>query len=228
MYHRLVRHRYVPSGSAGKSCRLAKAEAEIFPMSSAVLFVTRDAAIIPPGLVKISKVTDSIDDALSLCASAHFGAVFCDAAPLANGGSGFRLGRQMRRNGISTPLFLMTSSVLSGMDGVAAASGATASISRTTTAILEALRSVVSVGAAPESVAMIHRPLPEIDVVIERARVVLKKYAGPVASMMIDDVLDELYATYPDGISVGVFAEAVALHVSSGKARADFLSELMV
>ena len=67
---------------------------------------------------------------------------------------------------------------------------------------------------------MIHRPLPEIDVVIERARVVLKKYAGPVASMMIDDVLDELYATYPDGISVGVFAEAVALHVSSGKARA--------
>ncbi len=197
-------------------------------MSSAVLFVTRDAAIIPPGLVKISKVTDSIDDALSLCASAHFGAVFCDAAPLANGGSGFRLGRQMRRNGISTPLFLMTSSVLSGMDGVAAASGATASISRTTTAILEALRSVVSVGAAPESVAMIHRPLPEIDVVIERARVVLKKYAGPVASMMIDDVLDELYATYPDGISVGVFAEAVALHVSSGKARADFLSELMV
>lgn len=228
MYNRLVRHRYVPSGSAGKSCRLAKAEAEIFPMSSAVLFVTRDAAIIPPGLVKISKVTDSIDDALSLCASAHFGAVFCDAAPLANGGSGFRLGRQMRRNGISTPLFLMTSSVLSGMDGVAAASGATASISRTTTAILEALRSVVSVGAAPESVAMIHRPLPEIDVVIERARVVLKKYAGPVASMMIDDVLDELYATYPDGISVGVFAEAVALHVSSGKARADFLSELMV
>lgn len=197
-------------------------------MSSAVLFVTRDAAIIPPGLVKISKVTDSIDDALSLCASAHFGAVFCDAAPLANGGSGFRLGRQMRRNGISTPLFLMTSSVLSGMDGVAAASGATASISRTTTAILEALRSVVSVGAAPESVAMIHRPLPEIDVVIERARVVLKKYAGPVASMMIDDVLDELYATYPDGISVGVFAEAVALHVSSGKARADFLSELML
>ena len=197
-------------------------------MSSAVLFVTRDAAIIPPGLLKISKVTDSIDDALSLCASANFGAVFCDAAPLANGGSGFRLGRQMRRNGISTPLFLMTSSVLSGMDGVAAASGATASISRTTTAILEALRSVVSVGAAPESVAMIHRPLPEIDVVIERARVVLKKYAGPVASMMIDDVLDELYATYPDGISVGVFAEAVALHVSSGKARADFLSELMV
>jgi len=197
-------------------------------MSSAVLFVTRDAAIIPPGLVKISKVTDSIDDALSLCASAHFGAVFCDAAPLANGGSGFRLGRQMRRNGISTPLFLMTSSVLSGMEGVAAASGATASISRTTTAILEALRSVVSVGAVPESVAMIHRPLPEIDVVIERARVVLKKYAGPVASMMIDDVLDELYATYPDGISVGVFAEAVALHVSSGKARADFLSELMV
>lgn len=228
MYHRLVRHRYVPSGSAGKSCRLAKAEAEIFPMSSAVLFVTRDAAIIPPGLVKISKVTDSIDDALSLCASAHFGAVFCDAAPLANGGSGFRLGRQMRRNGISTPLFLMTSSVLSGMDGVAAASGATASISRTTTAILEALRSVVSVGAAPESVAMIHRPLPEIDVVIERARVVLKKYAGPVASMMIDDVLDELYAAYPDGISVGVFAEAVALHVSGGKARTDFLSELMV
>ena len=56
----------------------------------------------------------------------------------------------------------------------------------------------------------------------------LKKYAGPVASMMIDDVLDELYAAYPDGISVGVFAEAVALHVSGGKARADFLSELMV
>lgn len=43
---------------------------------------------------------------------------------LANGGSGFRLGRQMRRNGISTPLFLMTNSILSSMEEVAAASGA--------------------------------------------------------------------------------------------------------
>ena len=109
-------------------------------MSTAVLFVTRDAGIVPPGLAKNSRVTDSVEDALNLCASASFGAVFCDAASLADGGSGFRLGRQMRRNGISIPLFLMTNSILSSMEGVAAASGATGSISRTATAILEALQ----------------------------------------------------------------------------------------
>ncbi|WP_326526586.1 hypothetical protein, partial [Dokdonella sp.] len=61
-----------------------------------------------------------------------------------------------------------------------------------------------------------------------RARVVLKKYAGPVASMMIDDVLDELYSKHPNGIHVDVFVDAVALHVGNGKARADFLRELLV
>jgi len=196
-------------------------------MSTAVLFVTRDAGIVPPGIAKNSRVTDSIEDALNLCASASFGAVFCDAASLADGGSGFRLGRQMRRNGISIPLFLMTNSILSSMEGVAAASGATGSISRTATAIL----ATVSDTAAPavsETVARIDRPLPEIDLVIERARVVLKKYAGPVASMMIDDVLDELYSKYPNGIHVDVFVDAVALHVGNGKARADFLRELLV
>ena len=142
-------------------------------MSTAVLFVTRDAGIVPPGLAKNSRVTDSVEDALNLCASASFGAVFCDAASLADGGSGFRLGRQMRRNGISIPLFLMTNSILSSMEGVAAAS-------------------------------------------------------GPVASMMIDDVLDELYPKYPNGIHVDVFVDAVALHVGNGKARADFLRELLV
>jgi len=197
-------------------------------MSTAVLFVTRDAGIVPPGLAKNSRVTDSIEDALNLCASASFGAVFCDAASLADGGSGFRLGRQMRRNGISIPLFLMTNSILSSMEGVAAASGATGSISRTATAVLEALRSVAAGAAISETVARIDRPLPEIDLVIERARVVLKKYAGPVASMMIDDVLDELYSKYPNGIAVDVFADAVALHVGNGKARADFLRELLV
>ena len=38
--------------------------------------------------------------------------------------------------------------------------------------------------------ARIDQPLPEIDVVIEGARILLRKYAGPVASMMVDDVLD--------------------------------------
>ena len=197
-------------------------------MSTAVLFVTRDAGIVPPGLVKNSRVTDSIEGALNLCASVSFGAVFCDATSLADGGSGFRLGRQMRRNGISIPLFLMTNSMLSSMDGVAAASGATGSVSRTATAILEALRSVAAGAAVSERLARIDQPLPEIDRVIERARVVLKKYAGPVASMMIDDVLDELYSKHPNGIHVDVFVDAVALHVGNGKARADFLRELLV
>lgn len=167
-----------------------------------------------------------------MCASASFGAVFCDAASLANGGSGFRLGRQMRRNGISTPLFLMTNSLLSSMEGVAAASGATGFISRTAAAILDALKSVAmgvvpSAEPAEKAVPRIDQPLPEIDVVIESARVLLRKYAGPVASMMVDDVLDELYSKYPDSVPVGVFAEAVAAHVNSGKARSDFLRELL-
>lgn len=203
-----------------------------FPMSTAVLFVTTDAGIVPPGLVKVAKITDSVEDALMLCTSASFGAVFCDAASLANGGSGFRLGRQMRRNGISTPLFLMTNSLLSSVDGVAAASGATGFISRTATAVLDALKSV-AMGVVPlteqaaRPVARIDQPLPEIDVVIENARILLKKYAGPVASMMIDDVLDDLYSRYPDGVPVSVFSEAVAAHVNSGKARSDFLRELL-
>lgn len=200
---------------------------ELF-MSPSVLFVTTDAGVVPPGLVKVARITDSIDDALKLCASSTYGAVFCDAASLAHGGSGFRLGRQMRRNGITTPLFLMTNSILSSMEEVAAASGATGFISRTASAILDALKSValgpVTVSATPR----INQPLPEIDVVIERARVVLKKYAGPVASMMIDDVLDDLYARYPSGVPVQVFSEAVASHVNGDKARADFLSELLV
>ena len=45
---------------------------------------------------------------------------------------------------------------------------------------------------------------------------------------MIDDVLDELYSKYPNGIAVDIFANAVALHVGNGKARADFLRELLV
>ena len=198
------------------------------PMSTAVLFVTTDAGVVPPGLAKVARVTDSIEDALRLCASASFGAVFCDAASLANGGSGFRLGRQMRRNGISTPLFLMTNSILSSMEEVAAASGANGFISRTAAAILDALKSVALGVSAAEPVARIDQPLPEIDVVIERARVVLKKYAGPVASMMIDDVLDELYSQYPGGVPVDVFAHAAAANVNDGQARADFLRELLV
>ncbi len=203
-----------------------------FPMSTAVLFVTTDARVVPPGLVKVAKITDSVEDALRMCASASFGAVFCDAASLANGGSGFRLGRQMRRNGIATPLFLMTNSLLSGMEGMAVASGATGFISRTAAAILDALKSVAmgvvpSAEPVPKAVARIDQPLPEIDVVIEGARILLRKYAGPVASMMVDDVLDELYSKHPDGVPVGVFAEAVAAHVNSGKARSDFLRELL-
>lgn len=197
-------------------------------MTTAILFVTNDAAVVPPGLVKVAKVTNSADEALSLCAAFRYGAVFCDAAPLANGGSGFRLGRQMRRHGISTPLFLMTSSIMSGMEGVAAASGATASISRTATAILDALKSVGNAVTNSGLAGSLDRPLPEIDLVIERARMILKKYAGPVASMMIDDVLDELYPKYPDGIAVDVFSQAVASHVNGDKARADFLTELLV
>ena len=197
-------------------------------MTTAILFVTNDAAIVPPGLAKVAKVTNSADEALSLCAAFRYGAVFCDAAPLANGGSGFRLGRQMRRHGISTPLFLMTSSIMSGMEGVATASGATASISRTATAILDALKSVGNAVTSSGPAGSLDRPLPEIDIVIERARVILKKYAGPVASMMVDDVLDDLYPQYPAGIAVEVFAHAVAAHVSGDKARDDFLSELLV
>lgn len=197
-------------------------------MTTAILFVTNDAAIVPPGLAKVAKVTNSADEALSLCAAFRYGAVFCDAAPLANGGSGFRLGRQMRRHGISTPLFLMTSSIMSGMEGVATASGATASISRTATAILDALKSVGNAVTGSGLPGPLERPLPEIDIVIERARIILKKYAGPVASMMIDDVLDDLYPKYPGGIAVDVFTQAVAAHVSGDKARADFLAELLV
>ncbi|MCK6386090.1 hypothetical protein [Zoogloea sp.] len=196
-------------------------------MTTAILFVTNDAAIVPPGLAKVAKVTNSADEALSLCAAFRYGAVFCDAAPLANGGSGFRLGRQMRRHGISTPLFLMTSSIMSGMEGVATASGATASISRTATAILDALKSVGNAVTSSGLPGALERPLPEIDIVIERARIILKKYAGPVASMMIDDVLDDLYPKYPGGIAVDVFTQAVAAHVSGDKARADFLAELL-
>ena len=183
-------------------------------MTTAILFVTNDAAIVPPGLVKVAKVTNSVDEALSLCSIGRFGAVFCDAAPLADGSSGFRLGRQMRRQGISTPLFLMTSSIMSGMEGVATASGATASISRTATAILDALKSVGNAVTSSGPAGSLDRPLPEIDIVIERARVILKKYAGPVASMMVDDVLDDLYPQYPSGIEVEVFAHAVAAHVT--------------
>ena len=197
-------------------------------MTTAILFVTNDAAIVPPGLVKVAKVTNSVDEALSLCSIGRFGAVFCDAAPLADGSSGFRLGRQMRRQGISTPLFLMTSSIMSGMEGVATASGATASISRTATAILDALKSVGNAVTSSGPTGPLDRPLPEIDIVIERARMILKKYAGPVASMMVDDVLDDLYPQYPSGIEVEVFAYAVAAHVSGDKARDDFLSELLV
>ena len=197
-------------------------------MTTAILFVTNDAAIVPPGLVKVAKVTNSVDEALSLCSIGRFGAVFCDAAPLADGSSGFRLGRQMRRQGISTPLFLMTSSIMSGMESVAAASGATASISRTGVAILDALRSIGNMVTNSGLATPLDRPLPEIDVVIERARVILKKYAGPVASMMIDDVLDDLYPKYPGGIAVDIFAQAVASHVDGEKARGDFLSELLV
>ena len=197
-------------------------------MTTAILFVTNDAAIVPPGLAKVAKVTNSVDEALSLCSIGRFGAVFCDAAPLADGSSGFRLGRQMRRQGISTPLFLMTSSIMSGMEGVATASGATASISRTATAILDALKSVGNAVTSSGPAGSLDRPLPEIDIVIERARVILKKYAGPVASMMVDDVLDDLYPQYPSGIEVEVFAHAVAAHVSGDKARDDFLSELLV
>lgn len=203
-----------------------------FPMSTAVLFVTTDAGVVPPGLAKVAKITDSVEDALRMCASVSFGAVFCDAASLANGGSGFRLGRQMRRNGISTPLFLMTNSLLSGMEGMAAASGATRFISRTAAEILDALKSVAmgvvpSAEPAQNAVARIDQPLPEIDVVIESARSLLKKYAGPVASMMVDDVLDELYQKHSGGVPVGIFAEAVAAHVIGGKARSDFLRELL-
>ena len=197
-------------------------------MTTAILFVTNDAAIVPPGLAKVAKVTNSADEALSLCAAFRYGAVFCDAAPLANGGSGFRLGRQMRRQGISTPLFLMTSSIMSGMEGVATASGATASISRTATAILDALKSVGNAVTGSGLPGPLERPLPEIDIFIERARIILKKYAGPVASMMIDDVLDELYSRYPGGVPVDVFAHAAAAHVNDGQARADFLRELLV
>lgn len=198
-----------------------------FPMAPAVLFVTTDAGIVPPGLVKVARITDTVEEALTLCSSATFGAVFCDAASLANGGSGFRLGRQMRRNGITTPLFLMTNSLISSMEGVAAASGATGFISRTAVAVIEALKSLaISVTSMP-TVARIDQPLPEIDVVIENARVLLKKYAGPVASMMIDDILDDLYTRYPNGVPVNVFAEAAASHVNGDMARIDFLRELL-
>jgi hypothetical protein len=111
---------------------------------------------------------------------------------------------------------------------VATASGATASISRTATAILDALKSVGNAVTSSGPAGSLDRPLPEIDIVIERARVILKKYAGPVASMMVDDVLDDLYPQYPSGIEVEVFAHAVAAHVSGDKARDDFLSELLV
>jgi hypothetical protein len=165
-------------------------------MTTAILFVTNDAAIVPPGLAKVAKVTNSADEALSLCASRT---ARCFATrrrwPMAAAGSGW--GARCR-HGISTPLFLMTSSIMSGMEGVATASGATASISRTATAILDALKSVgnavTSSGcrswrdpAAASRNRHRHRAGP----------VILKKYAGPVASMMIDDVLDDLYPKYP-------------------------------
>lgn len=105
-----------------------------FPCRQLFCLLPPMPGVVPPGLVKVAKITDSVEDALRMCASASFGAVFCDAASLANGGSGFRLGRQMRRNGIATPLFLMTNSLLSGMEGMAVASGATGFISRTAAA----------------------------------------------------------------------------------------------
>ena len=44
-------------------------------MTTAILFVTNDAAIVPPGLAKVAKVTNSADEALSLCAAFRYGAV---------------------------------------------------------------------------------------------------------------------------------------------------------
>ena len=56
----------------------------------------------------------------------------------------------MRRNGIATPLFLATIPLLSGMEGMAVASGATEFINRTAAAILDALKSVCD-GVVPSA-----------------------------------------------------------------------------
>ena len=120
-------------------------------------------------------------------------------APLANGGSGFRPAPDA---GTGFPMFLMTSPIMSGMEGGDGlrrngidqphgdGHSGCAQIGR-------------QCGDQSGPTGPPDRPLPEIDIV-ERARMILKKYAGPAASMMVDDVLDDLYPQYPSGIEGGI------------------------
>ena len=88
-----------------------------------------------------------------------------------------RFGRQMRRQIHFHALFLMTNSIRPGVDGVAAASGTTASISRTGVGSGRAPSASASRSADRTSAGSrrLDQPLPEIDVVIERARILLKE-----------------------------------------------------
>jgi hypothetical protein len=155
-------------------------------VANSILIVTTHSVELE-GLPFTTELVNNTIDAVKRIAMRNYKAVFCDCASLGDGNNGYRLIRELRKQGYTLPIFLMRSALQamkSHWSPVPA--GANGLITCTRKAIIDAMTSFGQVtfkrtsSAAPSPTLAVHWQALE-----ECAVQALKAHVGPVAAIMV-------------------------------------------
>ena len=164
-----------------------------------------------------------------------FAAIFCDMGQLGPQESGFRFAHALKKREDVPPIFLMSEQVTVYDEQWAKRQGAEGLIPRTLDAMQAALTGLstgavpVYVVAAPAANAQMPNrpPMPPIpEASLNRVKLGLRRYIGPVADDMVHRTLASISKRHPNGVSLEALATAVSHYIEDTRQRDRFLDEL--
>lgn len=171
--------------------------------------------------------------ALQLAAAQSFCAFFLDIATCDDGSNGYRITRQLRRQGASAPIYLLALSPSPTIEALALASGASAVIPRNIAAVREALAAIASgtfssrPGAGAAGVNAVRSGAThDLADAAARAKRLLPAYVGPVADLMAEDAMAQLVSRGDSARTPAALYSILASHIADPVMQKRFLDQL--
>lgn len=164
-------------------------------------------------------------DALQALKKSRFSAVFCDFGPLGPDENGLRFAYTLQRTGVAPPLFLMADEITLADESQAMHQGARSLILKKAEAVVAVLAPVSKGGQRTPVTSVINKP-PIAEQDLDRVRISLRRYIGPIADDMVFKTLASIAKCHPDGVPLSALVHAVSNYIEVAKERDRFLTDL--